>query len=51
MNSFCMEWLKKRPWLLIVAGFIVLISVWFVFIAIASENIPESVPLSGQTAD
>lgn len=37
--------LKKRPWLLIVAAFLVLISVWTAFLFLAVKNQPETVPL------
>jgi multidrug efflux pump subunit AcrB len=37
--------IKKRPWLLIVAAFLVLIAGWAAFINLAVKNQPETVPL------
>lgn len=44
-----MNLLKKRPWLLIVFGFIFLIIVWTGFIILALKNQPERVPLQPST--
>ena len=41
--------LTKRPWLLIVLAFVILISVWTAFIMLAVKNQPAKVPLQ-QTA-
>ncbi len=38
-------WIKKRPWLLIVAAFVVLIISWAFLLKIAISTQPESVPL------
>jgi len=37
--------LKKRPWLLVVLAFVVLISVWTAFIMLAVKNQPQKIPL------
>ena len=37
--------IKKRPWLLIVAAFLILISAWTALITIAVRNQPKAVPL------
>ena len=39
------EFIKNRPWIWIVAGFIVLWSAWGVFFTIAAKYQPEKVPL------
>ena len=36
---------RERPWLWVVAAFVVLIAAWTVLIRIAVRNAPESVPL------
>ncbi len=38
-------WLARRPWLWIVAAFVVLFSAWTVFIIVALKHQPETVPL------
>lgn len=40
--------IKKRPWLLIIAAFLILIAGWTVFIKLAVENQPASVPLTSE---
>ena len=40
-----MNFLKKRPWLIIVFAFIVLLSAWGLFFKLALSNQPEVVPL------
>ena len=40
-----MNFFKKRPWLIIVFAFIVLLSAWTMFFNVALKNQPESVPL------
>ena len=37
--------LKKRPWLLIVLAFVILISIWTAFIMLAVKNQPQKIPL------
>ena len=37
--------IKKRPWLLIVAAFLILIAGWTAFIKLAIKNQPPTVPL------
>jgi hypothetical protein len=37
-------WLLKRPWLAVVAAFVVLIAAWATLITIAVRNAPEEVP-------
>lgn len=41
--------LKKRPWLLIVAAFLILIGAWTILITIAVRNQPQAVPFEPQT--
>lgn len=36
---------RKRPWLLIVVAFVLLIGAWTSLILVASRNVPEVVPL------
>ena len=40
-----MTWLKKRPWLIIVFAFGVLITSWVFLLKLAIKTQPESVPL------
>jgi hypothetical protein len=37
--------LKKRPWLLVIMAFVLLIGAWTAFIMIAVKNQPTPVPL------
>ena len=41
-----MNFLKKRPWLIIVFAFIVLLSAWGMFFNLAIKNQPDEVPLA-----
>ncbi|MEM7146016.1 MAG: hypothetical protein AAF591_12840 [Verrucomicrobiota bacterium] len=41
--------MKSRPWLYIVFAFVLLITVWTVFITIALKNQPASIPLDSAT--
>jgi len=43
--------LKKRPWLLVVLAFVVLISVWTAFITLAVKNQPAVVPLESEVSN
>lgn len=36
---------RKRPWLLIVVAFVLLIGAWTTLILVASRHIPEVIPL------
>ena len=40
-----MNWLRKRPWLPFVGGFIAFVVWWVFFIFLAVRNQPEQVPL------
>ncbi len=40
------ELIANRPWILIVLGFLLLISVWTFFFVVALHNQPEHLPLS-----
>ena len=42
--------LAERPWLFIVAAFVLLVSVWTAFIYVAVTNGPATVPLDATTA-
>jgi hypothetical protein len=44
------ELIANRPWILIIAGFVLLITVWVVFLNLALRNQPEHLPLSGAGA-
>lgn len=44
-----MNLLKKRPWLLVIAAFVILISMWTAFIVLAVKNQPAVVPLETAT--
>lgn len=41
------ELIANRPWILIIAAFFLLITVWVVFLNLALRNQPEHLPLSG----
>ncbi len=40
-----MNWLRKRPWLIVVAFFLGFIAWWIFFITLAVKNQPDTVPL------
>lgn len=40
------ELIANKPWILIIAAFLLLISVWVVFFVLAARNQPERLPLS-----
>lgn len=42
--------LHKRPWLMVVLAFAVLLGAWAVFFTIASRNNPQTVPLEATPA-
>jgi len=44
------RYVAQRPWLIIVAGFLVLVSVWTCFIYIAATRGPATVPLDATAA-
>lgn len=44
------QFVAKRPWILVVVAFFVLISAWSVLISIALNNQPEKVPLQHEIA-
>ena len=44
-NDTAPGFLGRRPWLFVVAAFVMLISAWSVLFYIAMNNQPESVPL------
>lgn len=44
------RYLAQRPWLFIVAAFVVLVSVWTGFIYVAVTNGPVTVPLEATRA-
>jgi hypothetical protein len=44
-NDSAAGFLGRRPWLFVVAAFVLLISAWSVLFYIAMNNQPESVPL------
>lgn len=44
------EFFTKRPWILVVVAFIVLISAWSIFFYIALNNQPEKIPLQHEVA-
>lgn len=52
MNSPAPGFFRKRPWLFVVAAFVLLITAWTVLITIAVKNRPEDVanPLQPDTA-
>ena len=39
------QFIAKRPWILIIIAFAVLISSWIFLLRLANEKLPESVPL------
>jgi hypothetical protein len=39
-----LEIIAQKPWLLVIAGFVVLISVWVVFFTLAARNQPVILP-------
>ena len=39
------QFFTKRPWILVVIAFLILIGAWSAFISIAIRNQPEKVPL------
>ncbi len=41
------EKIARKPWLLIIAGFLLLISIWTFFFIVALRNQPVRLPLSG----
>jgi hypothetical protein len=42
--------IKKRPWLLIVVAFLILIAGWTAFINLAVKNQPATVPLESESS-
>jgi len=40
-----MTWLTRRPWLWVVAAFVVLIAAWTVLIILGSKNAPERIEI------
>ncbi len=38
--------IAEKPWILIILGFVLLISVWVFFFVVAMHNQPERIPLS-----
>lgn len=42
--------IARKPWLLVVAAFVLLISAWTVLICVAVKNRPEEVPLESGDA-
>ena len=43
------EFFTKRPWILVVFAFIILIGAWSTFFYIAVNNQPEKIPLETET--
>jgi hypothetical protein len=43
--------MKKRPWLIVVFAFALLIAAWSVLIYIAVKNTPETIPLETERSE
>lgn len=39
------ELIARKPWILIILGFLLLISVWVIFFILAAHNQPERLPI------
>ncbi len=39
------QFITKRPWILIIIAFVILISCWIFLLRLAHQKLPESVPL------
>lgn len=51
MNTSIRKTISARPWLLVVAAFVLLAAMWTGLIVVAVQHAPESVPLSPVTHD